>query len=203
MSQEPLPEFELDPETVKLAAKYEREWAARLRDIAVEEMSATARWQQASLVVINGGAAVATLATTLPGTTKAAACAAFVAGILLALLVGTVTAMANRRALPLAVDMMAYWLGVEDDGEQVKEIEAKHKAEAKEIGRQGRYATLIGWLSALAFVAGCTVVGIAISRAPSMETESNPPAMERSRTATRTGADCDPQNIERMSYSCS
>jgi hypothetical protein len=95
------------------AAELEAKFALEMRDLMITEMITSARWLQASLLLVNGGAGVALLGSDLlPANVQAEAGAAFVVGVMLALLNALLGIVINTDG-PLRTSQVAgYWTAV-------------------------------------------------------------------------------------------
>ena len=117
---------ELTPEETRVGAQLELEYALQFRARAFEEAAAMSRWLVASMLAVNlaGAGAVLGLAPEKPW--AAAACAAFVAGILLAFVAGSRAAKHSLQAFHHLGPAAGYWLMVSRDGERIPAIEDGH-----------------------------------------------------------------------------
>jgi hypothetical protein len=150
-----------DTEFVKRAAVEVATIVAESRRTVLDEHSHLFRWLTASLLALNGGAAVAMLSSeTFDAATKLNSCACFVVGIVFALLVGVGGQRANMRVMPKLNDQLGYWLAVSHDGERVLEREQELDAELKKAQRVGIAVRACGWFSALAFLFGTAAIGV-------------------------------------------
>jgi hypothetical protein len=124
----------------------------------LREAGALSRWLLATLVVINGAAAISILPHAMPVAAKAGAAGAFLAGILAALGAGLWSLYVFKRCSAAAQTMLGYWLTVANGGERLEALEATMKAEMDEaIGSRATLA--LGAASAAAFLAGCALAG--------------------------------------------
>ena len=124
----------------------------------LHEVASLSRWLLATLVVINGAAAIAVLPLKIAANAKLGGAGAFLFGILAALGAGLWSLYAFKRVSIAANTMMGYWLTVAEDGQRVVALEAtmkKHMDPA--IGAGGAHYFVFG--SVAAFVFGCVVSG--------------------------------------------
>lgn len=156
-----------DTEFVKRAAVEVATIVAESRRTVLDEHSHLFRWLTASLLALNGGAAVAMLGSeTFDAATKFNSGACFVLGIVFALLVGVGGQRANMRVMPKLNDQLGYWLAVSHDGERVLEREQELDAELKQAQRVGIVARVCGWFSAFAFLFGTVAIGVDLRESP-------------------------------------
>jgi hypothetical protein len=124
----------------------------------LREAGSLSRWLLATLVAINGAAAISMLPLKMATGAKLAGAGAFLVGILAALGAGLWSLYAFKRVSAAAGTMLSYWLTVADDGERLEALEATMKADMDEaVGSRATY--FLGSASAAAFLLGCAVVG--------------------------------------------
>src|SRR5437868_6019019 len=90
----------------------------------LKEVASLSRLLLATLVVINGAAAIAVLPLKMANDIKLASAAAFLLGILAALGAGIWSLYAFKRVSIAANTMMGYWLTVAGDGQRLAALEA-------------------------------------------------------------------------------
>jgi hypothetical protein len=118
----------------------------------------------ASLLAINGGAAVACLnSDSIDGITKVRAGYAFAIGISFALMVAYSGQKLASLMIPVIQERLGYWLGVLEDGELDQDDLVPLAAKAKRILRFRFVSETFGWLSLLAFLAGLWIIGSELS----------------------------------------
>ena len=127
----------------------------------LHEVANLSRWLLATLVVINGAAAIAVLPLKMSGGAKLWGAGAFLVGILAALGAGLWSLYAFKRVSIAANTMMGYWLAVAGDGERLAALEATMKRHMDQaIGSRGAY--LFVFASVGAFVIGCVLIGLGL-----------------------------------------
>ena len=124
----------------------------------LKEVASLSRWLLATLVVINGAAAIAVLPLKMANDIKLASAAAFLLGISAALGAGIWSLYAFKRVSIAANTMMGYWLTVAGDGQRLAALEATMKRHLDQaIGSRGTYFFVLA--SLLAFLVGCLLTG--------------------------------------------
>ncbi|WP_156457516.1 hypothetical protein [Altererythrobacter sp. Root672] len=120
----------------------------------VREVASLSRWLLATLVVINGAAAVSLLPLEMGSGAKLGAAAAFLVGILASLGSGLWSLYAFKRVSIGAGTMLGYWMTVADDGPRLAALEAAMKRHMDQaIG--SRATNVLVLASMAAFVVGC------------------------------------------------
>ena len=156
-----LTDQKLDPEFVRRGAVEVIGVIAESRRTVLDEHSHSFRWLTASLLALNGGAALAILSNeTLTGSTKFSAGAFYLFGIVFALLVAAVGQRVNRKIIPNLNDQLGYWLAVSYDGQRVEGREQELNDEVKASMKFGLVGQLFGWSAGLLFFAGSVTVGL-------------------------------------------
>lgn len=151
---------EEERQAVRAAAQLELQTSLALRDRIMTEVTTSARWVQASLLLVNGAAAVAILQTdALPLHGRGMAGAAFVIGLLLSLLSGYVGIHLAQDVPRRFSEFAGYWLSVTIDLLRSEEIERGWIEYGRERARISALAQIPGWASLFAFVVGCGIVG--------------------------------------------
>jgi hypothetical protein len=124
----------------------------------LREVASLSRWLLATLVVINGAAAIAVLPLKMASCAKLGGAGAFLVGILAALGAGLWSLFVFKRVSIAANTMMGYWLTVAGDGQRLAVLEAtmkKHMDQA--IGSRGTHFFVFA--SVAAFLVGCAFTG--------------------------------------------
>lgn len=124
----------------------------------LKEVASLSRWLLATLVVINGGAALSVLPFRIAPALKLGATVAFLTGILAALGAALWSLYAFKRVSVCATTMVSYWLKVADDGQRLAALEAtmkKHLDQA--VGSRSTHYLVFA--SVAAFLAGCALAG--------------------------------------------
>lgn len=122
----------------------------------LREAGSLSRWLLATLVVVNGAAAISLLPLMLPINAKVASASAFLLGILAALGAAIWSLYAFKRVSTSARTMLGYWLTVAGDGSRLEALEAsmqRHMDQA--IGARATHFFVFG--SVAAFLTGCAL----------------------------------------------
>jgi hypothetical protein len=124
----------------------------------LKEAGSLSRWLLATLVAINGAAAISMLPLAIPVGAKLGGAIAFLVGILAALGAGWWSLYAFKRVSTLAGTMLGYWLTVANDGARLEALEATMKRHFDQaIGSRGTH--FLVFASVAAFLVGCALTG--------------------------------------------
>jgi hypothetical protein len=124
----------------------------------LHEVASLSRWLLATLVAINGAAAISVLPLRMGPEAKVGGAIAFLIGILAALGAGIWSLYAFKRVSIAAGNMMAYWLTVSEDGARLNALEATMKRHMDQaVGSRGTHYLIFA--SVAAFLIGCALVG--------------------------------------------
>jgi hypothetical protein len=124
----------------------------------LKEVASLSRWLLATLVVINGAAAIAVLPLKIANGAKLGSAGAFLLGVVAALGAGIWSLYAFKRVSVAANTMMGYWLTVAGDGQRLAALEATMKSHMDQaIGSRGTHVFIFG--SVVAFLVGCVLTG--------------------------------------------
>jgi hypothetical protein len=124
----------------------------------LREIASLSRWLLATLVVINGAAAIAVLPLKMAPELKLGSAGAFLLGILAALGAGLWSLYEVKRVSVAANTMMGYWLNVAGDGQRVAALETTMKAHMDQaLGSRGTH--LFVFASVATFLVGCALTG--------------------------------------------
>lgn len=124
----------------------------------LKEAGSLSRWLLATLVAINGAAAISMLPLKMAAAAKLGGAAAFLIGILAALGAGIWSLYAFKRVSTSAGTMLGYWLTVVEDGQRLEALEATMKRHMDQaIGSRGTHFFVFA--SVAAFLLGCALVG--------------------------------------------
>ena len=167
-------------DSLKRAAAFELEHTAEALRRVIEEHAAAYRWLLASLLAVNGGAILFTKEH-LDSAAGLFAGAIFVLGIMFALVTGWLGQRANGALVAPLREMSAFWISTVESGDFDKklyeEIAQKEKVALKTASR----TQVCGWISAIAFLVGVVVAGVAMlqelpttTKAPSPEITNTP-----------------------------
>ena len=124
----------------------------------LREAGSLSRWLLATLVAVNGAAAISLLPLSIPSDVKLAGAGAFLFGILAALGAALWSLYAFKRVSTSARTMLGYWLTVAGDGSRVEALEAsmqRHMDQA--IGARATHFFVFA--SVAAFLIGCALAG--------------------------------------------
>ena len=160
-----------------------------IRQMILEQHSHSFKWLTASLLAINGAAAVATLNTdSIPPVWKVLSGSAFAIGVLCALLVAVLAQKISIKSLVPIQRQIGYWIGVIHDGTRLEEFEAKLGSEMKETMRWGWAIPATGWVSGLFFFAGLGIIAAGLLNDP--EPNNNGKADNVNRAVIVGSGDC-------------
>lgn len=124
----------------------------------LHEVASLSRWLLASLVAINGAAAISVLPLRMEATARLVSILAFLIGVLAALGAGIWSLYAFKRVSIAANTMMGYWLTVAGDGQRLTALEATMKSHMDQaIGSRATHAFVFA--SVAAFLVGCALAG--------------------------------------------
>jgi hypothetical protein len=148
---------------LRQAAALELQTCVGMRDRIVGEIATSLRWVQASLLLVNSGAAVAILgAAEVPPSAKVAAGAAFVVGIVFSLLTALIGARIGKDMPGKLSELGGYWLGVQIDLLRSEEIEREWLQYVRDLTDRTRWSYGLGFASLAAFIIGCVIIGMSI-----------------------------------------
>ena len=154
-----------DPEIAGLreAARAEIEFLGELRRNSFEQHTHSFRWLTASLLAINGGAAIAILnSTILSPFSLVTSGACFTGGILSALMVGVLAQRSIMASLIPIQTQIGYWIGVVSDGTRDEVKEQSFINDTAHAVRSAKIGQVAGWISAVLFVSGLGFVAVDI-----------------------------------------
>lgn len=124
----------------------------------LREAGSLSRWLLATLVAINGAAAISMLSLKIASAAKLGSASAFLIGILAAIGAGCWSLFSFKRVTAGAGTMLAYWLSVASDGPRAEVLEATMKKHFEQaIGSRGTHVFIL--VSVLAFLLGCGLAG--------------------------------------------
>ena len=124
----------------------------------LREVGSLSRWLLATLVAINGAAAITMLPLMISTFAKLAGAGAFLVGILAALASGLWSLYAFKRVSTAAGTMLGYWLTVATQGGRLEALEASMKRHMDQaIGSPMTHLFVL--MSVTAFLSGCALVG--------------------------------------------
>ena len=141
------------------AAKGEIQVLDELRIATLTQHTEMFKWLTASLLAINGGAAISILGTlSIDAIHKVYAGSNFVAGILSALFVGVALQIVSAKGLRPIQALKGYWLAVLVDGERAVDVENELEDDVLKSLRWAWIVPALGWFSGLFFAIGLGVV---------------------------------------------
>lgn len=150
---------------IKLAAAEESRLISDMRSRVLDEHSHLFRWLTASLLTVNGGAAIAALNSDhIAAYFKILSGICFGFGIIAALLIGVIAQRIGLKALQPLVEFQGYWLSVVDDGERDEALEAEYTKKLQSRSRWAWASPAMGWISATLFLGGLAFMGIGLMR---------------------------------------
>ncbi len=124
----------------------------------LREVASLSRWLLATLVVINGAAAISVLPLKMAPAVKLGAAVAFLIGILAALAAALWSLYAFKRVSIAAGTMVGYWLKVADDGQRLEALESTMKRHLDQaVGSRATHVLVFA--SVAAFLGGCALAG--------------------------------------------
>ena len=124
----------------------------------LREAGSLSRWLLATLVAVNGAAAISVLPLRIAADVKLVGAGAFLLGILAALGAGLWSLHSFKRVSKSARTMLGYWLTVAGDGSRLEALEAsmqRHMDQA--IGARATHFFVFA--SVAAFLTGCALAG--------------------------------------------
>lgn len=135
-------------------------------DRATQEAAAMARWTIATLVLVNGGGAIAVVGVDeIDPSCAIVSAGAFVAGVVLALGAGNASAQNfNRRMAPALGNWLGYWAAVADGALRDENLEKELKS-AVDRSLDPPWVVRLSRLSALAFVIASIFAGLGVALA--------------------------------------
>jgi hypothetical protein len=127
----------------------------RVTEFIIEHVAITTRWIFASLVTINGAAALAAgSSTSIANDVKAAALEAFIVGIILAVLAGYASAMSASMMMGPVGRTSGLLLEMRRKGVLSSELQARFRRSAIQARAQGVVVFAVGAASLAAFAIG-------------------------------------------------
>jgi hypothetical protein len=127
----------------------------------LREIGSLSRWLLATLVAINGAAAISLLPLKMATAAKLGAAGSFLIGIMAALGAGLWSLYMFNRVSAAAHTMLGYWLSVADDGPRLAALETAMKRHMDQaIGSRGTHILVL--VSLAAFLIGCVIAGLGL-----------------------------------------
>lgn len=173
-------------DAVRRIAQHELENATESRRTLIEEHSAAFRWLLASLLAVNGGG-VLVLKDLLRFSLANAVIAAsfFLGGIMFALLTGWFSQRANRAMIQPLSEMIAFWITCAETNEFDEGTFKQVSETLTPALKKARPTQICGWLSAMSFLAGSSIMLLSAYEAPSSRPETNQPTVEKAAPTVR------------------
>ncbi len=145
---------------MRRAAEMEIAATSEGRRALIDEHSAAFRWLVASLLAVNGGAAIATLsADGVPALAKLVACSSYYVGVVFALLTAWHSQRTVRAMLQPMGKMTGYWIGVAQSGVHYEIAKQEIDREIAAAMKKSFWTQLFGWCSAASFTIGAFSTG--------------------------------------------
>jgi hypothetical protein len=158
--QQPHEMDEESQQALRAVAQLELQTSLAMRDRIMTEITTSARWVQASLLLVNGAAAVAVLqADALSLHARGLAGVFFVVGVIFSLLSAYIGIMSAQDVPRRFSELAGYWLTVTVDLLRSEEIERNWLEYGRYRTRTSRLTQIPGGASLAAFVGGCLIVG--------------------------------------------
>ena len=146
-------------ELIRQVARAEIQVLDEIRAATLEQHTDMFKWLVASLLTINGAAAVAIInAHELSAIHRVWAGAAFVAGIFFAMFVAVVAQILSAKYLNPLQKLKAYWLTAEIDGTRDERLENGLQGDLIKSIELGWIVPTLGWISGLFFALGLVAV---------------------------------------------
>ena len=144
---------------VRQAAKAEIQTLDEFRVATLAQHTEMFKWITASLLAINGAAAVAMIgADAINAVHKICAGANFVVGVFLAINIGVAAQLVSARGLKPLQELKGYWIAVEIDGERIEDLENTLHDNLRKSMRWSWIVPALGWVSGIFFAVGLAVV---------------------------------------------
>ncbi len=150
-----------ETDTIREIARFVLDSTSKLQDRLLDENSAAFRWLMASLLAINGGAALGIMSSNIVARVGIVyAGSSFTVGTVFAILLGLVTARSAEKAFEPIASMNEFWLNVALSG-QFDEVELKAKMKSLEsrVSPSKLASYLTGFLSLGFFLLGVVITG--------------------------------------------
>lgn len=136
----------------KEVAKIQKDRQQRSLDVAVDQVTGMAKWLTASLFAANSAGVITVLNSANKLSDPTIPASLFSAGLILALLSGTVIQeIYNRLSDPLA-DLVEYWAEIEAGAPMDQERQEKICGRVEAISKWSWTAPVPGWISGVLFV---------------------------------------------------
>ncbi|MEO7383908.1 MAG: hypothetical protein ABIU18_03155 [Novosphingobium sp.] len=152
-------ERELQSLYTRSAAKREMQLLDKFHSTTLAQHTELFKWITASLLAINGGAAVTILGSnTVDAAHKIGVGANFVVGIFFALIVGVAAQLLSARTLQPTQALIGYWITVEIDGNRKDDLEVQLGNDLRQSVKWSWVVPALGWMSGLFFAVGLVII---------------------------------------------
>jgi drug/metabolite transporter (DMT)-like permease len=149
-----------NPELMRSVARHLIATFSEGHKVAMTEIGAVGRWLMASLLAINGGAALAVFNADDRLYSAGADSVFFVAGIFAALVSGVLNQKATIQASIAANKGVGHAIVVEHDGQTNEASDTFMREIEPAMEKASRLSPIAGWVSAILFAAGSLITGI-------------------------------------------
>lgn len=168
-----------DPEQSRIFAQHMIEVACGFVRTTQDSSAAVGRWVIGSLLIMNGGAAVAVIGADIVLIYKKFAASVFCAGLMFANLSGFLLFLNLNRVAALYMGVVSYWVSVAATGIRMADREADNRLIYGRARNMLRPSLIGGLLSSCCFLLGIAITAIAEppgSRSIAASAMSQPPA---------------------------
>jgi len=151
----------IPPELIIKVAEIELSSSLEARNRLLDENSAAFRWLFASLLTVNGGAALAAFSSdNITKCGKLVSGASFVMGIFFALLLAYFTMKSCEKGVKPTGEIAGFWVDTMWSGEFDEELLEQRKIQLVSTMRPYSLASsFVGWTSAMCFLVGAIAMG--------------------------------------------
>ena len=139
---------------VRRAAGIRKAYFDKHHDLSAEQVVGLSKWLNASLLAINGAAMIAIINNSDHVKVSIFAISCFISGILMPILSAYVLQVLYSNITSPVFDSYIYWSEVEISGQQDLQTESDLKIALDRAFKFQLVPPALGWLSALAFIAG-------------------------------------------------
>lgn len=145
---------------IRHLAQIEIESLSSFIDRILDQHADDFKWLTASLMLLNSGAiagVINTDAISIYG--KQVSSSFYIVGIVFCLLIAVASQLFGRRSLPPLLKYRAYWISISQGEVYSAEAEQEAATDFKRSQRLAWIVPILGWLSAIAFIAGSVSAG--------------------------------------------
>ncbi|RXR27543.1 hypothetical protein [Sphingobium fluviale] len=149
-------------ELIVKVAELELSSSLEARNRLLDENSAAFRWIFASLLTVNGGAALAGFSSdNITKCGKLVSGVSFVTGIFFALLLAYFTMKSCEKGVKPTGEIAGFWVDTMWSGEFDEELLQQRKKQFVSATRHYNLASsFVGWISAICFLVGAIAMGV-------------------------------------------